>query len=203
MDSKLKALGIAGLVGGATYLGSEQLAKTQWMQQHPEAWYVEAVAAGLVAYLLRKKNSVASTALASAAFMLAVQGYEHRGGAAPGAAPGGSMPQSTPQSMPQGLPAPANGNPGVVPKQLPTAQPGQQLPPSYYQPLPSAQGTVPSGEDDAAQQGADFVKKLIENGGLGENPFPDLPDFTGALLRQRMNRAGALLRQSAMQMGQR
>jgi hypothetical protein len=188
LDAKIKSLLIAALVGGAATIGSEQLGKLQWMQDHPQAWYLEAGALALLAYFVRKKNFNAALSLVAAGGVMAVQGYRHQGGAAAAPAMGGG---ATPQAMPQGapapqqLPAPANGNPGVVP-------------PKQYPPLASQSGEVPQEDQGVVGTITDWLK---DNLPLGESPLQASPDNAGALLRRLNGGAGAMLRRTAMGLG--
>lgn len=194
MDAKVKSLFIAGLVGVAGVLGTEQLAKLEWMQQHPEAWYIEAGACAALAYLVRKKNFTAALALVATAGVLGVQGYRHSTGASP------SSPSSpaTPQSVPQ---LPPNQNPGPIPPQLPPAQAqGQTKGTPILETIQTFGDTFQELYNQGAFGGGDFGMSP-GSGNLGESPLQGSPDNTGALLRRRRNMTGALLRNSAMRFG--
>jgi hypothetical protein len=191
LNSTVKSLLIAALVGGGAYLGSEQLKQTQWMQEHPNMWYVEGVGVAALGYFLRKKNMAAALALFSAGAVFIVQGYRSNQGA-----PGSST------APPLGAPAPApalpqgNANPGVVPP-LGTLQNPNPAP------MPAGAGGQGGGLNEALQDAQNWADKLAGmwpgGGGLGEEPIAgEVPSGAGAALRRRQ--AGALL-SNAMTLG--
>jgi hypothetical protein len=192
MDAKIKSLLIAIAAGGGAALGTEQLAKTQFMQEHPNAWYAEGAAAVAVGMLLVKKSPKyrdVGFALASAGAVLLVQGYRHQqGGATPPA--GGSTPQSAPAALP------ANGNSGVVPPQLPAGGTSGMDAAQAAQSVKSLADSLIQAANQGAFSGSDFG---IPSGPSNLGDLQASADNVGALLRR--NYAGAMLRNAAMRLG--
>jgi uncharacterized membrane protein YebE (DUF533 family) len=72
---KMALMAVGGGIGTAVAGGV--LKDTDFMKQHPEAWYAEAAAAGLVGWILVKKSPSLAAALFGGAGMLAYQGYQN------------------------------------------------------------------------------------------------------------------------------